>query len=117
VDDVTALYRHFNSDGTLLYVGISIHPTYRTYEHSKQSPWFNDISFITIERFETRLLALKAETVAIKEEKPLHNVIYSYNPDKPHKTYQSIDFNSTIIDNSEFLQIIARQAISKASTL
>jgi len=70
----TSLYRHFDKDGTLLYVGISLSALNRLGQHADHSAWFKTISNVTIEHFDTREEALKAETLAIRQEKPLHNI-------------------------------------------
>lgn len=70
----TSLYRHFNKDGELLYVGISNNHINRLNQHKSASSWFEDISRVEIEHFETRGEALNAETKAIQEEKPKHNI-------------------------------------------
>lgn len=71
----TELYRHFDADGNLLYVGMSISSVARLGEHRRDSHWFNAISVVTIERFETRELCSEAEYQAIKNEKPMHNTM------------------------------------------
>jgi hypothetical protein len=70
----TALYRHFDSDGRLLYVGISLSAIIRLAEH-RASPWFDDIARVEIERHPTRKAALAAERKAIRDERPLHNIV------------------------------------------
>ena len=70
----TALYRHFDSDGRLLYVGISLSAIIRLAEH-RASPWFDDIAHVEIEHRSTRKAALAAERAAIRNEKPLHNIV------------------------------------------
>jgi len=75
-DAPTHLYRHFDAEGNLLYVGISLSAVARLEEHKAQSKeWFNSIAKVTIERFPTRKLALKAELRAINEENPRYNVV------------------------------------------
>lgn len=69
----TALYRHFDSAGRLLYVGVSLMALYRTIQHRKGAPWFADVATITIKQFPTRKAALAAEQRAIRNERPLHN--------------------------------------------
>jgi hypothetical protein len=69
------LYRHFDKDGHLLYVGVSLHTVIRLRGHRAVSGWFDDIARIEIERFSSRREALKAERRAIKKEKPPHNRI------------------------------------------
>lgn len=68
----TQLYRHFDGDGNLLYVGISLSAIARLGQH-KTSHWFNQIATVTIEKFDSRDDALDAEFLAIKTENPLHN--------------------------------------------
>lgn len=72
-DKKTKLYRHFDSNGGLLYVGISLSPTYRLSQHRATAPWFDDIATITIENYPTRQAALEAEARAIHYENPAHN--------------------------------------------
>jgi predicted GIY-YIG superfamily endonuclease len=74
MDGPTYLYRHFDAEGKLLYVGISLSAIGRLAQHKTASAWFDDIRNVTIEKFATRSEALDAETKAIKEEKPLHNI-------------------------------------------
>ncbi|MEU4954317.1 GIY-YIG nuclease family protein [Streptomyces lavendulae] len=39
----TAVYRLFNLEEALLYVGISVNPDRRFEEHSKNKPWWNEV--------------------------------------------------------------------------
>ncbi len=77
MSDPTALYRHFDAYGQLLYIGVSLNPVQRMMQHSCGSDWFYDISRMTIEWIDSRYDALKAEHAAIIEEKPLHNKVHS----------------------------------------
>lgn len=73
----TALYRHFDADGLLLYVGISRCALGRLGGHRSEACWYDQISRVTIEWRESRDDALKAEAYAIWHEGPLYNVIGS----------------------------------------
>jgi excinuclease UvrABC nuclease subunit len=68
------LYRHFNADGELLYVGESRCAPCRQYEH-KHVDWINEIANITIEHFPAREEALMAEREAIRTENPKYNMV------------------------------------------
>lgn len=70
----TQLYRHYDADGQLLYVGISLSALLRTRQHRENSPWFANIAKITVETFPDRATAYDAETFAIENERPLYNV-------------------------------------------
>jgi predicted GIY-YIG superfamily endonuclease len=58
----------------LLYVGISVDPVRRLFEHSVSSHWYDQIDTVKIERHPTRAAAEAAELEAIRTEKPLHNL-------------------------------------------
>ena len=79
----TALYRHFNATGQLLYIGISSRPATRTAEHYLRSSWFIEVARIDIEWFGSRLDAEQAEWAAIRHEKPLHNKAFARKPPAP----------------------------------
>lgn len=70
----TALYRHFDASGALLYVGISVQPLIRLAAHVWSSMWAADVATVKIEWFETRTAAEHAEWAAIKNEAPRCNV-------------------------------------------
>jgi hypothetical protein len=71
----TDLYRHFDSEGCLLYVGISLSAIARLAAHRVRSSWFNRIARVEIKRFPSREDAEAAELEAIRTEKPLHNIV------------------------------------------
>jgi predicted GIY-YIG superfamily endonuclease len=73
----TSLYRHFATDGALLYVGVSLSWPARTKAHAKGSHWFEQVSRVEIERFRTRDEALAAEREAIKRERPKFNIVHN----------------------------------------
>jgi hypothetical protein len=68
------LYRHFDKDDNLLYVGISLSALHRLSGHKKESRWFGLIGRIQIEHFPSRKAALAAEARAIRREKPAYNI-------------------------------------------
>lgn len=67
------VYRHFDSEGTLLYVGWSLNSLRRLADHMKKSYWRHEIATVTIQRFETPSLAMAAEAAAIRDERPIYN--------------------------------------------
>jgi excinuclease UvrABC nuclease subunit len=73
----TALYRHFDQAGRLLYVGISFHSIQRTMQHKHGALWFEQIRKITFEWFPTREEAESAERQAIRQESPKHNIAHA----------------------------------------
>lgn len=83
---MTNLYRHYNTTGILLYVGISLSAIRRLSQHSNRSRWFNQIAMIKIEKFESRDEAQFAEKQAIENEGPLFNIkMVPKKPELPEK--------------------------------
>lgn len=75
--DRTALYRHFDKDKNLLYVGISYNAFARLAQHEFSSTWAGLSVRMEIEYFDTRALAMNAEKMAIINEKPIHNLVHN----------------------------------------
>jgi predicted GIY-YIG superfamily endonuclease len=73
----TALYRHFDTDDNLLYVGVSLSSVNRLSQHKSNSHWFYSIARQEIEYFDSREEALKAEAEAIRNENPNNNIMGS----------------------------------------
>lgn len=73
----TALYRHYDASGHLLYVGISLSPMTRTAQHCESSVWFDSVARIEIEWHENRKEALRAERLEIKSASPKFNIAHN----------------------------------------
>lgn len=68
-----AVYRFFDRDGALLYVGIAWNPGRRWERHKRESPWFGKARSARVDVYSSEKEALTAERFAIRDEKPLHN--------------------------------------------
>lgn len=73
----TALYRFFDADGSLLYVGIANDPRPRWSCHAGEKRWWGEVETKTIDWFATREEAENAEIAAIVSERPRYNVTHS----------------------------------------
>lgn len=69
----TALYRFYDRDQALLYVGISGQPGERWAKHRRCAPWWARARYVAIEIHETEWEALSAERAAIQDEAPQFN--------------------------------------------
>lgn len=69
----TALYRWYDADGHLLYIGITGNLLDRTSQHNSDSSWMEFAARAAVERYPSRPEALAAEEAAIKKEHPLFN--------------------------------------------
>jgi predicted GIY-YIG superfamily endonuclease len=72
----TAVYRLYDKESRLLYVGITVNPNIRFSEHAAEKPWWHavDMGATKITWYKNRDLAKKAETKAITTEGPIYNV-------------------------------------------
>lgn len=69
----TVLYRFFDGEAKLLYVGITRNPAGRFGDHKHTSPWWDEATSCTWERFATAAEAVSAERAAIVAESPVYN--------------------------------------------
>jgi predicted RNase H-like HicB family nuclease len=75
MDEVrTALYRFFDADGRLLYVGITNNTRTRWSDHASKKPWWPQVATATTAWHQTRKEAEQAELDAIRGENPVHNI-------------------------------------------
>jgi predicted GIY-YIG superfamily endonuclease len=70
------LYRFYDDERRLLYIGISANFGRRLDKHLRDKPWFCRVANIAVQHFTSRTAALEAERRAIVTEKPLHNVAH-----------------------------------------
>jgi Arm DNA-binding domain len=77
IEPACYLYRHYNPNGDLMYVGISLEPFRRQDTHIKGAAWRHMIHRILIEPFATREEALAAEQAAIRNEFPRFNAVHN----------------------------------------
>ncbi|MYU24609.1 GIY-YIG nuclease family protein [Streptomyces sp. SID8352] len=73
----TALYRLYDVDDQLLYIGIAVDPETRMRVHSREKTWWPLVAQRSIEWFTDRPAAEAAERSAIITEQPVHNVSHS----------------------------------------
>lgn len=70
----TYLYKHWNYDGVVIYVGITANPEQRLYNHKRNASWFKEVSQVSFKKFSNRLMARTAERYSIKTDKPAYNL-------------------------------------------
>jgi predicted GIY-YIG superfamily endonuclease len=76
----TALYRHFDVAGNVLYIGVSMDPEGRWMAHrGNQEPWIHQAVRRADEWHDSRPDALAAEAAAIKAERPPFNGKHNYD--------------------------------------
>jgi excinuclease UvrABC nuclease subunit len=70
----TCVYRAYDADGALLYVGLSMNLEGRLSKH-RRSAWWPKADEITVQWFENRESAQAAERAAIRDEDPIYNIV------------------------------------------
>jgi len=68
------IYRHFDAEGNLLYVGMSNNPINRLDNHRATAAWYHLIRSMTMEECGSMEEAAIKELEAIKNENPIHNI-------------------------------------------
>jgi predicted GIY-YIG superfamily endonuclease len=83
--EIFTLYRFFDAQDRLLYVGITGDVTKRWRDHHRQKPWMKDVARATLTHYGSREELAVAEVQAIQTERPVHNVVHAVRviEDKP----------------------------------
>ena len=68
-----AVYRCFADNGDLLYIGRSVNAISRLARHYTSAPWYQEVTFITVEWYDAEHDAVEAEKFAIQRESPKYN--------------------------------------------
>lgn len=73
------LYRFYDKDERLLYVGISLHAAQRASNHRMDKAWWSDVTRMDVQHLNvaTRPEAEAIERRAITDERPLYNVTHN----------------------------------------
>ena len=79
--DPHVLYRHFDTRGTLLYIGISGDFEKREGNHKSASMWRSFLARTAVEQFEEKPEVIAAERVAIETEHPVFNKHHNDTPE------------------------------------
>ena len=69
-----SLYRFYDVEGRLLYVGVTSVGPSRWSDHELHKAWWVHVVRTTVEHFPDRAEALAAERAAIEAEQPIHNI-------------------------------------------
>jgi excinuclease UvrABC nuclease subunit len=72
----TTLYRLFDEDDSLIYVGVSVDIMHRLHQH-RQKWWWPEVANASFEHFPNRREAEEREREVIEEEAPFYNVVHA----------------------------------------
>lgn len=71
-----SLYRFYDADDRLLYVGITSRVPSRLSQHARDKEWFPYVARASFEHYQHRDDAALAEKKTIKRERPLYNLAH-----------------------------------------
>ena len=72
-----AVYRFFDVEGDLLYVGVAQSITQRWADHAASKPWFGDVHHMTVVWYSDLATAEAIEREAIPDERPRYNITHN----------------------------------------
>lgn len=81
-----AVYRFYDADDVLLYIGMSQCPFKRSVDHARTAVWYFDVVYMEVEWFKCEDLAHLAERVSIDRERPIHNTLHRHSARKLART-------------------------------
>lgn len=73
-DRPAAVYRIYNTDGEIIYVGVGYDPWKRLQGHLARASWAGSIHSYAADWFPSRALADQVEQALIRQERPIYNV-------------------------------------------
>ena len=73
-NDPHYVYRLYDAEGDLLYIGCTVSPRQRRHGHMQSSPWFKDVDTFRLTIYPNRPHAMRVEREAIYTEDPRYNV-------------------------------------------
>lgn len=94
----TALYRLYDAEGRVLYIGISALPKARWERHSLIQTWWHLVARKSVEWYEDRPSALDAEAAATATEKPLYDKSWRHSQGEPRGGYDDSEGVKKVID-------------------
>lgn len=95
------VYRYYNADGRLLYVGCSKNPWTRYKTHRQDSRlWINEVARGRISVFPDQATALEAERAAIIAEKPLYNKTHRWEHREDWSAQDYVDYAQGLLRTS-----------------
>ena len=76
----TSLYRFYDAEDRLLYVGVTSVGPSRWSDHERNREWWAKVVRTVVEHFPDRATALDAEREAVVVEQPIYNTVHRVPP-------------------------------------
>lgn len=104
------LYRLYDADNNLLYVGITSNVGDRFAQHSHERTWWPQVDRCQVELFPDRLSLEAGERLAILKEHPRYNVMYNEFPVAPPEREAIIKLLPVASEDLERLRELGERA-------
>lgn len=85
------VYRVYDRDGALLYVGATVNVFKRMREHKRYARWWPLADEASVTTYEDRTMARHVEAVAIRDERPRFNVTRELSEECPRDVSDPTD--------------------------
>ena len=89
------VYRHYDANEILLYVGVSKDHLRRLSQHHDTARWYDQIAVVTVETFQNRQEAEEAEDRIIERELPIYNIR------RPRPLFRDPNNQSSVLQTNE----------------
>ena len=86
-DQSTSVYRYYDLNGLLLYVGITSRGISRNREHNTTKEWWGYVTRQVVDHYATRAEALDVERVLIRSFRPPFNAQHNPSHDQDKRAY------------------------------
>jgi predicted GIY-YIG superfamily endonuclease len=97
-DEPTALYRLYDANDVLLYLGITFSPRARWEQHRREKTWAHLVTRRTVEWYPDRPSALAAEAAATAAEKPLHDYSWRHRQEQEKPEWRDPEGQQVVMD-------------------
>ncbi len=114
VPETTAVYRFFDSFGSLLYVGVTSNISTRLSQHDQAQPWWRLVASVKVEHHDNREAALDAERAAIHTERPRFNKMHAHGAMIKKTYYVPLKLYDAVVAKSDEQEETVADVIRRA---
>ena len=111
----TSLYRFYDANHRLLYVGITGAGWGRWLQHARDKDWWIEVAHSNVEHYPTRREALEAERETIITERPIYNITHNASVLKAPPLHHICDNCGHLIEDGDGSVRVSMDAVRHAA--